>query len=398
VRDIRRAAVVGAGTMGTGIAMTFANAGIPVLLNDVSEPALERGMTAIRRNYAAAVQKGRISPELMERTLARITPQASFENFEIADIVVEAAYENLKVKKQVFAAISNTTKPECLLATNTSSLDIDAIAAATVRPASVVGLHFFSPANVMRLVEVVRGTATTDDTIAATMNVAKRLGKIAVLSRNAFGFIGNRLVIPYVREAHFLLEEGASVEQVNRALFDFGMRMGPLTMEDLIGLDVMQAIREESRVRQNLRTRQPLAPDLLYQAGLFGQKSGSGWSQYDEKRHASPNPASAQLIAQAAEKAGTRRRQISNEEIVQRCVYALINEGAKVLEEKIALRAVDIDIVYVYGYGFPAWRGGPMFYAQTIGPGTVLNAIEGFAKEFGEDLWQPSERLREMAR
>ncbi len=395
--DIRHAAIVGAGTMGGGIAMTYANAGIPVIVKETDPDALDRGMTTIRKNYAKTVAKGRLSQAAMDQRLALITPQLTYDGFERADIVVEAVFESVPVKKQVFSEIDKIAGPHCILATNTSSLDIDEIASATNRPQMVIGTHFFSPANVMRLLEVVRGKATGAEVIASCMALGKKLGKVAVLAGNCFGFIGNRMVIPYLREAQFLVEEGASVEQVNQALYDFGMAMGPLAMDDLAGIDVGYAIRQEFKHVEKPGVRQPLVADKLYQMRRFGQKTGSGWSKYDENRKPSPDAQVAALIENTAREAGIERRQIGSEEIVDRCIYALVNEGARILEDGIALRASDIDVTYIYGYGFPAWRGGPMFYADTVGLKQVLARIQEFEKQHGSDLWSPAPLLKRLA-
>jgi 3-hydroxyacyl-CoA dehydrogenase len=395
--EISRAAVIGAGTMGGGIAMTFANAGIPVIVKETAAEALERGMNTIRGNYLKSAAKGRISQADVEQRLVRITPQLSYEGFDQADIIVEAVFENTAVKKQVFTEIGKIAKPSCVLASNTSSLDIDEIASATVHPDMVIGTHFFSPAHVMRLLEVVRGRETAPRVIATAMALGKKLGKIAVLAGNCPGFIGNRMVGPYLREAQFLVEEGASVEQVNQALYDFGMAMGPLAMDDLAGLDIGWAIRKEFARFEKPGVRQPRLPDLLCEMRRFGQKAGRGWSLYDADRKPSPDPEVAALAEKTAADAGIQRRTILDEEIVDRCIYALVNEGARILEDGIALRAVDIDITYIYGYGFPAWRGGPMFYADTAGLTRVLQRIEEFEREHGSDLWSPAPLLKRLA-
>ncbi len=395
--EIRRAAVIGAGTMGGGIAMNYANAGIPVIVKETAQDALDRGMNTIRNNYAKTVAKGRLSQAAMDQRLALMTPQLGYDGFEQADIIVEAVFENMKVKKQVFSEIDKIAKRGCILASNTSSLDVDEIASATNRPQMVIGTHFFSPANVMKLLEVVRGRATGDEVIVTCMALGKKLGKVAVLAKNAHGFIGNRMVGPYLREAQLLVEEGASVEEVNQALYDFGMAMGPLAMDDLAGLDVGYAVREEFRRFEKPGVRKPLVPDLLYHMRRLGQKTGAGWSKYDETRKPLPDPEVAALIEKTAREAGIERRQISPQEIVDRCIYALVNEGARLLEEGIALRAVDIDITYLYGYGFPAWRGGPMFYADTVGLKNVLARIEEFQKQHGPDLWSPAPLLKQLA-
>jgi 3-hydroxyacyl-CoA dehydrogenase len=397
VHAIRRAALIGAGTMGGGIAMNFANAGIPVIVKETDQAALDRGMQLIRGNYAKTVAKGRLTQAAMDQCLSLITPQLDYTGFDRADIVIEAVFENMLVKKQVFAELDHIAQPSCILASNTSSLDIDEIAAATKRPHMVIGTHFFSPANVMKLLEVVRGKASSPETIATAMALGKRLKKVAVLAGNCYGFIGNRMVMPYLREAQFLVEEGASVEAVNQALYDFGMAMGPLAMDDLAGLDIGWAIRKEFARFAKPHVRAPLVADQLCELRRFGQKTGRGWSLYDANRQASPDPETSALIEKTARAAGIGRRQIHSEEIVDRCIYALINEGARLLEEGIALRAVDIDITYLYGYGFPAWRGGPMFYADAVGLPKVLARVEEFEKRHGTDLWEPAPLLKRLA-
>jgi 3-hydroxyacyl-CoA dehydrogenase len=394
--EIRRAAVIGAGTMGGGIVMNYANAGIPVIVKETKQEALDRGIGIIRANYAKTVAKGRLTQEAMEQRMALITPQLTYEGFEQADIITEAVFENMALKKQIFAELEKIAKPSAILATNTSTLDIDEIANVTSRPAMVVGTHFFSPANVMKLLEVVRGKASSPEVITTAMGLGKKLGKVAVLAGNCHGFIGNRMLAPYFREAQFLVEEGASVEQVNQAMFDFGMAMGPLAVDDLAGLDIGWLIRKERAAHAKPGVRVPLVADKLCEQGRFGQKAGRGWSKYDENRKQSPDPETAALIENTARAAGIERRQISNEEIVERCVYGLINEGARILEDGIALRPVDIDITYIYGYGFPAWRGGPMFYADTVGLAKVLARIEEFEKKHGTDLWAPAPLLKKL--
>ncbi len=395
--DVKLAAVIGAGTMGAAIAMTYANAGIPVIVKETSRDALDRGMATIRRNYVNSMAKGKLSQQAMDERLASITPQLDYDGFECVDIITEAVFESMAVKKQVFAELDKVARSGCILASNTSSLDIDEIASATSRPESVIGNHFFSPAHVMRLLEVVRGKGTSEQVIVSSMALGKKLGKVAVLAGNCRGFIGNRMVGPYLREAHFLVEEGASVEQVNQALYEFGMAMGPLAMDDLSGLDVSHAVREEFKRFEKPGVRQPLVPELLYQQGRYGQKTGRGWSRYDADRKPTPDPETAGLIEQTARAARIPRRAIPSEEIVDRCIYALINEGARILEEGIALRSVDIDVTYLNGYGFPAWRGGPMFYADTIGPRYVVARIEEFERAHGSDFWALAPLLRALA-
>ena len=396
-REIRRAGVIGAGTMGGGIAMSYANGGIGVLLKESSQEALDRGMAAIRKNYAGSVKKGRLTPAAMDERMARITPQLSYAGFDDADIIVEAVFEGMALKKQVFAEMDDIAKPECILASNTSYLDIDEIASATRRPEMVLGNHFFSPANVMRLLEIVRGKATSDEAIVTCMALARKLKKVGVLAGNRRGFIGNRMLGPYLREAQFLVEEGAAVAEVNLALYDFGMAMGPLAMSDLAGLDVGWRIRQEFRHLERPGVRQPLVADRLCEMGRYGQKTGRGWSQYDENRTASPDLETEALIEKTAREAGIERRKIAPAEMVDRCVLGLINEGAKLLEEGVALRASDIDVVYLNGYGFPAWRGGPMCYADTAGLDFVLARLEEFEARHGAALWSPAPLLKRLA-
>ena len=395
--DIRRAAVVGAGTMGGGIAMNYANAGIPVRLKEVNQQALDHGLEVIRKNYANTVQKGRMSQSSMDQRMALISPQLTYEGFDQADIVIEAVFEGMAVKKRVFSEIDTIARRDCILATNTSYLDIDEIASATSRPEMVVGNHFFSPANVMRLMEIVRGKATSKTVLASSMAVARRLNKIGVVAGNARGFIGNRMLGPYLREAQFLVEESASVEDVNEALYQFGMAMGPLAMSDLAGLDVGWRARQEFRHLEKPGVRRPLVADRLCEMGRYGQKTGRGWSRYDQNRRAAPDPEAAALIEESARAAGIERRQITRVEIIDRAIFALVNEGARLLGEGIALRAVDIDIVYLYGYGFPSWRGGPMFYADTVGLRRVFDRVLEFEQRHGSDLWAPAPLLRQLA-
>jgi len=395
--EIRRAAVIGAGTMGGGIAMNYANAGIPVIVKEAGQEALDRGMATIRKNYSSSVKKGKLSQAEMDRRLSLITPQLTYDGFAEADIIAEAVFEGMALKKQVFAEIDRIAKPGCIFASNTSYLNIDEIASVTQRPELVVGHHYFSPANVMRLLEIVRGRATSPAVLATSMALARRMNKIGVLAGNARGFIGNRMLTPYLREAQFLVEEGASVEDVNGALYDFGMAMGPLAMSDLAGLDVGWRVRKEFKHLEKPGVRVPLVSDQLCEMGRFGQKTGRGWSKYDENRQPSPDPETAALIEQTARAAGIERRAVAREEIVDRCILALANEGAHLLGEGIALRAADIDVVYLNGYGFPSWRGGPMFYADTVGLKPVLARIEEFRRRHGDDLWHPAPLLCRFA-
>jgi 3-hydroxyacyl-CoA dehydrogenase len=389
-------AVVGAGTMGGGIAMVFANAGFPVLLKEADQAALDRGLASIQRNYANSVKRGRFTQQYVDERLKLIRPALGYEGFSGVNLVVEAVFEGMALKKQVFGELDRVCKPGAILASNTSTLNIDEIASAASRPEFVIGTHFFSPANVMRLLEIVRGKATSKEVIATCMQLSKKLGKVGVLVGNCRGFVGNRMFHPYRREAQFLVEEGASVEAVDNALYEFGMAMGPLATGDLAGLDVGWRIRKEYGHLQKPGVRQPLAEDRLCELGRFGQKTGAGWYKYDENRRAIPDPEVAELVRGCAAEAGVPQRAISNEEIVDRCIYALVNEGARVLEEGFALRAVDIDIIYLHGYGFPAHRGGPMWYADRAGLKKVYDRICEFYKRHGE-IWEPAPLLKQFA-
>jgi 3-hydroxyacyl-CoA dehydrogenase len=396
LRPIRSAAVVGAGTMGGGIAMVFANAGIPVLLKESEPDALDRGLATIRSNYANSVKRGRFTQDHADERMALITPTLSYDAFSNADIVVEAAFEAMALKKEIFGELARVCKLEAILASNTSTLSIDEIASATTRPDAVIGTHFFSPANVMRLLEIVRGAATSRETIATCLHLSKRLGKVGVLVGNCRGFVGNRMFHPYRREAQFLVEEGASVEAVDRALYDFGMAMGPLSVADLAGLDIGWRIRKEHRHLEKPGVRQPLAEDKLCEMGRFGQKTRAGWYRYDEQRRQVADPEVAELVRGWSREKGIEQREISPEEIVERCVYALVNEGARILEEGFALRAVDIDIIYLNGYGFPAHRGGPMWYADSVGLKKVYERVCEFEQAHGEN-WRPAPLLQQLA-
>jgi 3-hydroxyacyl-CoA dehydrogenase len=394
--SVNRAAIVGAGTMGGGIAMVFANAGIPVLLKETDQPALDRGLANIQKNYANSVKRGRFTQQFVDERLILIEPTLTYSDFAEADLVIEAVFEGMAVKKEVFGELDRVCKPGAILATNTSTLDIDAIASSTARPQSVVGTHFFSPANVMRLLEIVRGKATSKEVLATCMQLSKRIGKIGVLVGNCTGFVGNRMFHPYRREAQFLVEEGAGIEAVDAALHEFGMAMGPLATADLAGLDIGWRIRKEHRHLQKAGIRQPIAEDRLCEMGRFGQKTGAGWYKYDQDRRAIPDPEVTALVRQWAAGANIAQREISSEEIVERCIYALVNEGARILEQGYALRAVDIDIIYLNGYGFPAYRGGPMWYADTVGLKKVYQRICEFQKQHGE-LWTPAPLLQRLA-
>ncbi len=394
---VKRAAVVGAGTMGGGIAMNYANAGIPVLLKEASQELLDKGLATIRKNYATTVKKGRLTQQQMDERMALIQPTLDYGRFKEADIVVEAVFENMELKKQVFAELDKVTRPDAILASNTSTLDIDAIASATNRPKQVIGHHFFSPANVMRLLEIVRGRQSSPEVIATSLALARTISKVGVLVGNCKGFVGNRLFELYHREAQFLVEEGAKPEEVDAAMTGFGMAMGPLAVVDLAGLDVGWRIRKEHKHLLRPGERVGLVEDRLCEMGRYGQKTGAGWYRYPEgSRTPVPDPVVEKLIEESARAAGIRRRTILPQEIVERTVYALVNEGAKVLEEGLALRASDIDVIYIYGYGFPAFRGGPMWFADTEGLRRVYERVRQFEKEHGES-WKPAPLLKQLA-
>jgi len=394
---VKRAAVVGGGTMGGGITMNYANAGIPVLFKEVSAEALEKGLSIIKKNYASTVAKGRLTQQQMDERLALIEPTTSYDKFKEADIVTEAVFEEMALKKKVFAELDKVTRPDAILASNTSTLNVDEIASATSRPNMVIGHHYFSPANVMRVIEIVRGKQSSDAVIATSMDLAKRLKKVGILVGNCRGFVGNRMFHCYQREAQFLLEEGAKVEQVDAVLFDYGMAMGPLAVGDLAGLDVGWRIRKEYKHTEPVGIRQPLVADQLCEEGRYGQKTSAGWYKYEAGSRAPVPDATVQaVIEKSAAAAGIKRRAISNEEILERTLYALVNEGATILAEGIALRAVDIDMLYILGYGYPAFRGGPMWYADTVGLKNVYAKTLQFEKEHGS-LWAPSPLLKELA-
>jgi 3-hydroxyacyl-CoA dehydrogenase len=394
---IKRAAVIGGGTMGGGITMNYANAGIPVLFKEISQEALDKGLAIIKKNYAATVSKGRLTQKQMDERMALIEPVLTYERFKEADIVVEAVFEEMALKKKVFAELEKAARPDAILASNTSTLNIDEIASATSRPAQVIGHHFFSPANVMRVIEIVRGKQSSPPVIATSMALAKKLNKVGILVGNCRGFLGNRMFHHYQREAQFLLEEGATVDQVDAVLYDYGMAMGPLAVGDLAGLDVSWRIRKEFKHLDPPGIRVPLVSDQLCELGRYGQKTGAGWYRYEAgNRTPLPDPQVQKIIEETAAKAFIKRRPISSEEILERTLYALVNEGANILSEGIALRAVDIDMLYILGYGFPAFRGGPMWYADTVGLKKVYAKICDFEKAHGS-LWAPARLLKDLA-
>ena len=397
LRDIRSAAVIGAGTMGGGIAMNFANAGLPVKLLEAKQEALDKGLATIRKNYENSMRKGKLTQEQLDKRLGLISGTLSYDDIGQADIVIEAVFEDMGVKEAVFKKLDDVMKPGAILASNTSTLDVDKIAAFTKRPQEVIGTHFFSPANVMKLLEIVRGAKTAKDVLATTMALAKTIRKTGVVSGVCDGFIGNRMVEQYIRQAGFLLEEGCLPEQVDKAIEKFGFAMGPFRMSDLAGNDIGWYIRKRRYVEKPDVTYSKVA-DLLCEKGRFGQKTSAGWYDYKSgDRKAYPSDEVNQMIIAHSKDLGIERRKISDQEIVERLVYALVNEGALILEEGIALRASDIDMVYLTGYGFPLFRGGPMFYADTVGLSNVLMSIHRYAKGRHPEAWVPAPLLSKLA-
>jgi 3-hydroxyacyl-CoA dehydrogenase len=397
VRSIKSAAVIGAGMMGGGIAMNFLNAGIPVKLLETRQEALDKGIATIRKNYESSLKKGKLTQEKLDQRMGLLSSTLSYDDIGQADIVVEAVFEEMGVKEAVFRKLDEVMKPGAILATNTSTLDVDKIAAFTKRPQDVIGTHFFSPANVMKLLEIVRGKQTGKDVLATALALSKKLKKTGVVSGVCDGFIGNRMIEQYSRQAGFLLEEGALPEQVDKAAEKFGFAMGPFRMGDLAGNDIGWAIRKRRYVEKPEITYSKTA-DLLCEMGRYGQKTGGGWYDYKAgDRKAYPNEQVNAMIVQHSADLGITRRKISDEEIVERLVYSLVNEGALILEEGIALRASDIDMVYLTGYGFPLYRGGPMFYADTVGLPNVLAAINKYANGHQGQAWKPAPLLLKLA-
>ena len=396
-REIANAAVIGGGTMGVGIALCFANAGVPVKLLEVSGEALQRALQRARETYSVSVQRGSLSEAEMQQRLALIEGTTDYAALADVNLVVEAVFEEMAVKQQVFERLDATCKPGTILASNTSSLNLDEIAAFTRRPEDVVGLHFFSPANVMRLLEVVRGKRTSDEVLATAMAIGRKLKKVAVVAGVCDGFVGNRMLFQYGREAEFLLEEGATPQQVDAALRNFGMAMGPFAVRDLAGLDIGQAIRKRQRETLPAHLEFPTVADRLCAAGMLGQKTGIGYYRYESgSRTPLGNPELAAMLEAASRGKGVERQELSEQYIVERTLYALVNEGAKILEEGIAQRSSDIDIIYLNGYGFPAWRGGPMFYADSVGLAEVLAKVKALHARCG-DWWKPAPLLEKLA-
>jgi 3-hydroxyacyl-CoA dehydrogenase len=398
LRAINQVAVIGAGTMGGGITMNFINSGVPVVLLETKQEALDKGLATIRKNYENSMKKGKLTQAQLDERMGLITPTLSYEDFRTVDLVIEAVFENMDVKEQVFKTLDEVIKPGAILASNTSALNLDKIAAFTKRPQDVIGLHFFSPANVMRLLEIVRGEKTAHDVLASCMAMAKKIKKIAVVSGVCDGFIGNRMLARYGAAANNLLNQGALPQQVDGALQKFGLAMGPFRMGDLAGLDIGWAGRKR-RQAANPEQYVPIVADRICEAGRFGQKTGAGWYRYEAgKRDPIPDTVVESLIADYRKEKGITARKISDAEVIERCIYALVNEGARILAEGIAARASDIDIVYLNGYGFPVHRGGPMLYADMVGLPNVVRRLRQFAAEPDADAsWQPAPLLVKLA-
>jgi 3-hydroxyacyl-CoA dehydrogenase len=398
-RPIKKVGIVGAGTMGGGISMCFANAGIPVIIVDAKQEALDRGLATIRKNYERSVSRGSLQPEQMEQRLALIKPTLDYAALGDADLIIEAVFENMALKKEIFGKLDAVAKPGAILGTNTSTLDIDEIAAVTKRPQDVIGLHFFSPANVMRLLEIVQCAKTAPDVVMTALDVAKTIKKVGVVAKVCYGFIGNRMMDPYGREAERCVLEGATPEEVDGALEDFGMAMGILAVYDMAGIDIGHLTRV---ARAHLLPKDPTfyrPTALLTERGWLGQKTGRGYYRYDgADRKRTPDAEAIAMFAEEAKRLGVPQRKPSKQEIQERCLYAMINEGALLLEEGVAIRASDIDIVYTAGYGFPRYRGGPMFYADTVGLKAIYDKILEFQKALDPQYWQPAPLLEKLAK
>ncbi|MGI1677107.1 MAG: enoyl-CoA hydratase/isomerase family protein [Cellvibrionaceae bacterium] len=398
VRDIKSIAIIGGGTMGGGIAMNFMNVGIPVKMVEINEEALQRGFSIIEKNYKITASKGKMTQDQVAQCMSLLSGTTNYDDLGEVDLVIEAVFENIGIKKEVFAKLDAACKPGCILASNTSYQDIDEIAAATKRPEDVVGMHFFSPANVMKLLENVRGEKTADDVVATVMKLAKKIGKVPVLARVCYGFIGNRMLKNYGREAQLCLVEGATPKQIDDALEAFGMAMGPIAMGDLAGIDIGYKAREGLTAEQKGDPKAYLVADTLCEAGRLGQKAGKGYYKYDsETRARLEDPEAQAIIEKVAADLGVERRDVPSEEIVERCIYGLVNEGAHVLAEGIAQRPSDIDVVYLFGYAFPAAKGGPMFYADQVGLKNVYDRICEFNKVNPNGTWEPAPLLKELA-
>ena len=395
IKDIKKAGIIGSGTMGGGIAMCFANAGIPVHIIDQDEDNLKRGMSVIEKNYQFMVDRGRMNQEMKDGVFSLITSSLDYQDVSDCDIVIEAVYENLELKEQIFKTLDEVVNKDAILASNTSGLNVDSIASVTNRPDKVVGTHFFSPANIMRLLEVVRGSQSSDETLATVMSVGKKLKKAAVVSLNAPGFIGNRMLFGYTAQANMLLLEGALPHQVDQALEKFGMNMGPFRMLDLVGLDLGWRARKLSGTESALPSK---ISDQLCEQDRFGQKNGKGFYNYTEgSRAPNPAPENEDIYKAVSAENGIERREISDEEIIDRCILALVNEGADIIEEGVAQRAVDLDVVYINGYGFPIWRGGPMHHANAMGMKEVLNKLNKYNELTKNDTFKPANLIKKLA-
>jgi 3-hydroxyacyl-CoA dehydrogenase len=396
-REVKKAGVIGCGTMGQGIAMAFANAGIPVRVLEVDQEALDAGLERIEKTYDSSLAKGRISPDDRDLLVSTIAGTLDYADMADADLVVEAVFEDMGLKKKVFARLDEVCRAGAILATNTSTLDVDEIAAATGRPGDVLGLHFFSPAHVMRLLEIVRGDQTAKDVVATALALAQRLKKTGVVVGVCEGFVGNRMLLAYLREAYFVLEEGALPQQVDKAICDFGFPMGPFTMLDMAGLGVGYLIRKHQAARRPAGERYSDIEDRIVEMERLGQKTGAGWYRYEKGDRAPiPDPEIEAMIVETSAKLGIQRRAFSDAEIIDRCLYPLVNEGAKLLDEGIAIRAGDVDVVWLHGYGFPRHKGGPMFWADTVGVRTIYDKLVELQAEHG-DLLAPAELLEELA-
>jgi 3-hydroxyacyl-CoA dehydrogenase len=399
LREVKSVGIIGSGIMGGGIAMNFANVGIPVTLIDVNDDAVDRGLAIIDKNYSITVKKGKLQADQKADRLALIKGSSDYSDLQDVDLVIEAVFESIELKEEVFAKLDATCKQGAILASNTSYQDIDRIAAATTRPQDVIGLHFFSPANVMKLLEVVRGEKTADDIIATAMKLAKTIKKVPVLSGNCYGFIGNRMLRHYGRESQLCLIEGSSPEQIDSVMYNWGMAMGPLAVGDLAGLDIGYKARQGLSEEKRGDPKTFCIADALVEMGRLGQKTGEGYYRYDPQTRARvSDPVVADVIDAQAKAQGVERRKISDEEILNRLTFALINEGANILEEGIAQRSSDIDVVYVYGYGFPAHRGGPMKYADSIGLKTIYDSICKYREIHGAEYWKPAPLLEKLAK
>jgi 3-hydroxyacyl-CoA dehydrogenase len=397
LRAIKSVAVIGAGTMGGGIAMNFANAGIPVTVLETTQAALDKGLSTVRKNYENTLKKGRLTQDEFDKRIQQITGTLSYDDIKTADLVIEAVFEDMQVKKQVFEKLDRAAKKGAILASNTSTLDVNKIADFTQRPQDVIGLHFFSPANVSKLLEIVRGAKSAKDVVATSMAVSKQIKKVGVISGVCDGFIGNRMMNAYFRQMELLLDVGALPQQIDKAMEKFGFAMGPFRVSDLAGNDILWYIRKRLYVEYPDRVFSK-TPDRICELGRFGQKTGAGWYDYKPGDRAPiPSDLVNKIVLEESARLGLSRRKVGDEEIVQRALYSLINEGARILEEGIALRASDIDVVYLTGYGFPDFRGGPLFYADTVGLPNILRTMREFARGYQPDAWEPAPLLKQLA-